>query len=259
MKYDIPIIYEDNDLAVINKPAGLTVNRAETTKGQETIQEWSEEKFNIDNSAIEIKEEKKFGEEGWDPRVDFYKRGGIVHRLDKETSGLLIIAKTPEAFVILQNQFKERLVKKTYVALAHGIIAPKIGEIKVPVGRLPWNRNRFGVLPGGKESVTKYSVITYYQMYKPDEKLSYIELYPHSGRTHQIRVHLKYINHPIFSDFLYAGRKTARNDRKFLSRVFLHASKISFFLPSNNEEVTYAAPLAVELTQFLDSLEETTN
>jgi 23S rRNA pseudouridine1911/1915/1917 synthase len=191
MSFVIPIIYEDGDLAVVNKPAGLTVNRAETTKDQQTIQDWAEEKFNITTQGLKINQELKFGDEGWDPSVDFYKRGGIVHRLDKETSGLLLIAKNPEAFVNLQKQFKERMVNKTYVALAHGLIAPTTGEIRVPVGRLPWNRNRFGVLPGGKESITNYSVITYYQMRKSNEKLSYVELYPHSGRTHQIRVHLK--------------------------------------------------------------------
>ena len=250
MKFVIPIIFEDKDLAVINKPAGITVNRAETTKEQETIQDWAEEKFSIENKILEPEQEKKFGEEGWDPRLDFYKRGGIVHRLDKETSGMLIIAKNPDSFVNLQKQFKERQVKKTYVALAHGILSPEVGEIKAPVGRLPWNRSRFGVLPGGKDSVTNYSVKKIYHMQKSSEKLSYVELYPESGRTHQIRVHLKYINHPIFSDFLYAGRKTARNDRKFLERVFLHAAKISFYLPSNNKEVTFEAPLPDELAFF---------
>ena len=247
---DIPIIFEDDALLVANKPAGVTVNRSETTKDVFTVQDWAEEYLHIKYQASSI----KYGDSGWTPEVDFYSRGGIVHRLDKETSGVLIIAKTPEAFVALQEQFRERTVKKIYTALAHGMITPKEGEISVPVGRLPWNRNRFGVIPGGRESKTLYKVLTYYQLPTAQEKLSFVELYPQSGRTHQIRVHLKYINHPIFSDFLYAGRKTARSDRKLLLRVFLHAAKISFLHPINGKQISYEAPLATELSHFLQTL-----
>jgi 23S rRNA pseudouridine1911/1915/1917 synthase len=254
MNLEIPIIFEDNDYAVINKPAGVTVNRAETTKNEQTIQDWAEKKFSITYKVAR----SKYGDQDWNPEEDFYSRGGIVHRLDKETSGILLIAKTPSAFVNLQKQFRERLVKKTYTALAHGIISPKKGEIDVPVGRLPWNRNRFGVLPGGRESKTEYAVISYYQISDEREQLSFVELYPQSGRTHQIRVHLKYLNHPIFSDFLYAGRKTARKDRNYLSRVFLHAAIISFQKPSTGELVSYEAPLADELAAFLLNLKKLT-
>jgi 23S rRNA pseudouridine1911/1915/1917 synthase len=255
---DISIIFEDDSLLIVDKPAGITVNRAETTKNETTVQDWSEKKIGIKNQELRIKNAKKFGEEGWDPSIDFYSRGGIVHRLDKETSGILIIAKTPEAFVNLQQQFRERTVKKTYLALSHGAVQPIEGEISVPVGRLPWNRNRFGILPGGRESKTLYKVLSNYQMPKSHETLSLVELYPQSGRTHQIRVHLKYINHPIFADFLYAGRKTARSDRKLLSRVFLHAAKISFLHPTTEEHISYEAPLTKELDDFLKTLEKIT-
>lgn len=248
---DISIIFEDETLLIIDKPAGITVNRAETTIREQTIQDWSEQYLHIEYRSSTI----KYGESGWNPEDEFYKRGGIVHRLDKETSGILVIAKTPQAFVDLQNQFKQRNVKKTYLALAHGIISPKDGEIHVPVGRLPWNGNRFGIIPGGKESKTLYTVLSYYQELKTKEKLSLVELYPQSGRTHQIRVHLKYINHPIFSDFLYAGRKTARSDRKILSRVFLHAAKITFTHPKKDTQVSYEAPLTSELSAFLHTLQ----
>ncbi|MDO8639574.1 MAG: RluA family pseudouridine synthase, partial [bacterium] len=184
----------------------------------------------------------------------------------------------------LQAQFKERKVQKTYIALAHGKIEPETGEINVAVGRLPWNRKRFGVIADGRESVTKYralSVFSYQlsangqpvfgqsvptnrqqtnQNLKTEnrepitEYLSLVELYPKSGRTHQIRVHLQYIHHPIFSDPLYGGRKTSRNDRKLLSRVFLHASKISFFHPKANELISFESPLPTDLKHFLDSL-----
>src|SRR5215469_8770459 len=146
------IIFEDKDYLVINKPPGVTVNRSETTKTEETVQDWAEKRIGITYKDAD----RKYGDADWNPEDDFYKRGGIVHRLDKETSGVLLIAKTPFAFVQLQKQFRERIVKKTYVALAHGLIEPPTGEIHVPVGRLPWNRNRFGVLPGGRESKTSY-------------------------------------------------------------------------------------------------------
>ena len=246
---NIPIIFEDNELLIINKPAGMTVNRADTTKNETTVQDWAEE-----HSGIIYKEAtSKFGDADFRPEDAFYQRGGTVHRLDKETSGVLVLAKTPEAFVNLQNQFHEREVKKEYIALAHGVVEPEEGEISVPVGRLPWNRNRFGVLPGGRESKTLYKVLSHYQNPKTKEILTLVELYPQSGRTHQIRVHLKYINHPIFADFLYAGRKTARSDRQLLERVFLHAAKISFTHPKSKTPVTYTASLPEELSAVLTS------
>lgn len=232
------VIYEDESLLILDKPAGVVVNRAESVKGQ-TVQEWVEKYLGIRN------QESGIG-----------GRAGIVHRLDKETSGLLIVAKTPEAFENLQRQFKERRVKKTYLALVHGEVKPEEGEIQVPIGRLPWNRKRFGVLPGGREAVTKYKVLSikHYELGKKRESFSLLELYPETGRTHQIRVHLKYFNHPIFGDSLYAGRKTARADRKILPRLFLHAVKISFLHPESGEIMTFESPLPAELTTFLKTL-----
>jgi 23S rRNA pseudouridine1911/1915/1917 synthase len=253
----IPILYEDDDLLVIDKPAGITVNRAETTIHVVTIQDWAEEKIGIKKFEASVKEKllKKDPEEKiWDPEVEFYNRGGVVHRLDKETSGILLLAKNPQAFAELQRQFKEREVKKVYTAFAHGRIDPPEGEINVPVGRLPWNRTRFGILPGGRESKTLYKVLQFYQNSKNKEVFSFVELYPHSGRTHQIRVHLKHINHPVFSDFLYAGRKTARADRLLLPRVFLHAAKISFTHPTNKTTVSFESPMPQNLRELLDKL-----
>jgi 23S rRNA pseudouridine1911/1915/1917 synthase len=246
---NIEILFEDEDLLIINKPAGITVNRAETTQNEITVQDWAEKHLGITYKASD----KKYGDEGWKPEDEFYQRGGVVHRLDKETSGALILAKNPQAFQEVQRQFKEREVKKVYQALAHGKV-PQEGEISVPVGRLPWNKKQFGIVPGGRESKTTYKVLCYYKNTKTKEILSLVELYPQSGRTHQIRVHLKYIGHPIFSDFLYAGRKTARNDRKELARVFLHASQISFFHPQTKEQLTFHCPLAGELQELLKTL-----
>ncbi len=250
------ILFEDDFILVIDKPSGMIVNRANTTVGVATIQDWLESKFSIFNFQFSNKSQIKNSNdqnsfEFRNSDFEFSSRAGIVHRLDKETSGILVVAKTPDAFLELQRQFKERQVKKTYIALAHGKVAPKEGVISVPVGRLPWNRKRFGVVAGGRDSLTKYKVIQNYTLYATPYTL--VELYPETGRTHQIRVHLKHIGYPIFGDELYAGRKTARDDRKKLSRVFLHAAKISFFHPQTKGLFAFRSPLPEELAKIISS------
>ncbi|MDP3988114.1 MAG: RluA family pseudouridine synthase [Candidatus Levybacteria bacterium] len=256
------IIFEDEDLLVLDKPAGMTVNRADTTKGEVTLQDWVEKYLSLPRVSRVPKVSREDAQMIENSRDAFFERAGIVHRLDKETSGILLIAKTPEAFLNMQAQFKERKVQKTYTALVHGKVEPEEGEIVVPVGRLPWNRKRFGVLADGKEATTKFKVqsstlrLRSGQEFKVGEgTLSLLELYPKTGRTHQIRVHLKYVNHPIFSDPLYGGRKQARNDRKNLPRVFLHASKISFTHPRTGETISFESPLPKELSEFLKKIE----
>ncbi|MDP2637508.1 MAG: RluA family pseudouridine synthase [Candidatus Levybacteria bacterium] len=259
------IIFEDENLLVLDKPAGMIVNRSDTTKGEETLQDFVEEYLKIGRSEPKIDKTLSYEDQA---RLDFVNRAGIVHRLDKETSGIILVAKTSDAFLNLQAQFRERKVQKTYIALSHGKVEPEAGEINVSVGRLPWNRKRFGVVAEGKESVTQYKALSIKYLGKNREPLTLVELHPKSGRTHQIRVHLQYIHHPIFSDPLYAGRKTSRYDRKLLSRVFLHASKISFFHPArhasqvagvagkpkNSELLSFESPLPSDLKQFIASL-----
>lgn len=228
------VIFEDQDLLILDKPAGITVNNSETTKGEETVQDFVENKLGKNKAD-----------------TDFAKRAGIVHRIDKETSGVLIVAKTEEAFENLQKQFKDRVVKKTYIALVHGNVVGDEGKIVVPVGRLPWNRKRFGVLAGGKPAETNYKVLERFEM---NGGLTLLELNPKTGRTHQLRVHLKYFNHPIFADYLYAGRKISRDDRKVLSRVFLHAVKIFFNHPRTGEGVTFESQFPDELMNLLSML-----
>lgn len=262
-KKEPEIIFEDDFILVINKPAGWIVNRADTTKNNVTVQEWAEEKFRIKNLELppEVRSSAEQAGLARDGRIEiddeeFYKRGGIVHRLDKETSGLLIIAKTPFAFRNLQAQFKEGKVEKTYLALCHGKVAPRTGEINVPIGRLPWNRTRFGVIPEGREAKTFYEVIEYKTLGegKENEILSLLRLYPKTGRTHQIRVHLRHLGFPIFADELYAGRKVGKHDRKLLSRHFLHAAEIKFYHPMDNSQVRFESPLPSELTGFMARL-----
>lgn len=263
------VIYEDLDILVVNKPAGYIVNRSDTTSHDQTLQDWIENYTKINylqffppgsRSLRELEKSKwKMDENTKEyPSAEevFANRSGIVHRLDKETSGVIVIAKNPQAFAQLQRQFKERLVNKTYIALAHGKIVPEEGEINVPVGRLEYNRMRFGVVAGGRESLTNYRVVKSYELRTKNKRevFTLVELYPKTGRTHQIRVHLKHINHPIFGDELYTGRKTARDDRVLLARVFLHAASITFFHPTSKKEMHFEAPLSDELTNLLSSL-----
>ncbi|MCX6791953.1 MAG: pseudouridine synthase, partial [Candidatus Gottesmanbacteria bacterium] len=131
---NFPILFEDEVMLAINKPPGIVVNNAESVKG-ETVQDWALLRQGFGGQV------EKNGYES-----DFYARAGIVHRIDKETSGILLIAKTPAAFDELQRQFKERLIHKTYLAIVHGALVPETGEIRAPVARLPWNRERFGIV-----------------------------------------------------------------------------------------------------------------
>ena len=230
---DPKILYEDDSLFVIEKPAGWIVNEASTTKNQPVLQTWLR-KFNY-------------------PLVDDeVSRHGIVHRLDKETSGVMLVAKTKEAFTKLQSEFKNREVQKTYIALLHGHVVED-GKIEVPVGRLPWRRDRFGIVAGGRNSISEYKVIKFYPGENGGHTL--VEFSPKTGRTHQIRIHAKYIKHAIVADEFYAGRKTARNDRKWCPRLFLHAASIKFIHPVTNKVVEFKSELPDDLKNVLLGLE----
>jgi len=232
------IIFEDKFLIVLDKPAGWVVNRAETTKRQKTVQDWLKKDFDYPLAK----------NDAW--------RSGIVHRLDKETSGLLVIAKTKKAFLNLQEQFKKRLIFKEYLALVHGEVEEKRGVIDLPVGRLPWSRKRFGVIPGGRKALTHYHLLSNFQSSASYEKFSLLRLWPRTGRTHQIRIHLKYLKHPIVADNLYAGRKLARKDSAFCPRLFLHASKIRFIHPNLGKKIDFISPIPHELKKVLSKLEK---
>lgn len=220
------ILFEDNYLLVLDKPSGVVVNRAKTVR-EETLQDWI-----IANSEWRMAKSKLY-------------RSGIVHRLDKETSGLLLVAKTKIAFENLQKQFKEREVKKRYLALVHGRFKPEKGEIFLPVGRIKKDREKFGVVVEGRMARTKYKTLRYYDTGTLGE-FSFLELEPLTGRTHQLRVHLSFFGHPIMSDLKYGGKR-GRADRLICPRIFLHAQYLGFYHPEDKSFCEFTSSLPSEL------------
>lgn len=236
MEYMNPrIIYQDDSVFVVDKPSGWITNKADTATSQPVIQAWVCDSFD------------------YPLKGDREMRDGIVHRLDKETSGILLVAKTKPSFEKLQSEFKSREVQKTYTALLHGKVEPVEGKIDASLGRLPWRRDRFGVLSGGRQSVTEYKVVKFFPGNNAGHTL--VEFYPKTGRTHQIRVHAKHIGHAIVADEFYAGRKTARNDRRWCPRLFLHASEIKFIHPETGKKIEFKSELPADLAKAVETLE----
>lgn len=234
---NMPILFEDEYLMVINKLAGVVVNRAESVVG-ETIQDWVDIKLKNQNSKIKTNSETE---------NLFKQRSGVAHRLDKETSGCLLIAKEPAILVELLRQFKERTVHKEYTALVYGKVEPRAGEWRLPIGRSHKKHGQFKVDPTGKISETGYRVEAEYEGY------TLLKLFPKTGRTHQLRVHLKHVKHPVVGDALYGGGR-GNKDRQWCPRVFLHASVIEFNQPIDKRLIKISAPLASELKRVLDQL-----
>lgn len=225
---DIPlnIIYEDKDLLVIDKPAGLAVHPAPGTPAGTLV-----------NALLHYL--PALAKEADDLAVDETHRPGIVHRLDKETSGVIIVAKNRTAQANLSDQFKNRTVKKTYITLVKGNLTPEQGIIEADIGRDPKNRQRMAVVADGRDARTNYKVIKYYG------NNTLLEIHPETGRTHQIRVHLAAIGYPVLGD------KTYGLPLKNLERQFLHAGKIGFKLPSTGKWVEFESPLPADLQKAL--------
>ena len=216
----LKIIYEDADILVVDKPAGLAVHPAPGHPSHTLV-----------NAVLNYLP-------GLAQDTDSL-RPGIVHRLDKDTSGLILIAKNRLAQANLSQQFKNRIVKKSYLALVKGKLAPEKGVIEAAIGRDRSHRQRMAVVSKGREARTEYRVIKYYGNY------TLLEIKPETGRTHQIRVHLAAIGFPVVGDATY-GLKSPR-----FPRQFLHASKISFLLPSTGARVEFESPLPPDLEQVL--------
>ena len=213
---DIPIIYEDENMVAINKPAGLKVHGDQTTN-EPTITDWILRRY---------EESSGVGETLNLSSGKTILRPGIVHRLDKDTSGVLVIAKNEKAFLWLKEQFYDRKVEKTYRVIVYGVTKNNFGIITAPIGRSTKDFRKRAVkkemVGDAREAVTEYKIL------KKKDKFSYIEAYPKTGRTHQIRVHLKSIGHPIVCDKLYAS---GRECPKVLGRQALHAFRLKIPLP----------------------------
>ncbi|MDP3997053.1 MAG: RluA family pseudouridine synthase [bacterium] len=222
------ILFEDSDVVVINKPAGISVHPGAGNEQKSTISSWFAARYPAAASV------------GDDPA-----RPGIVHRLDKDTSGALIIAKTQKAFLDLKEQFKKRRVKKEYLALVFGVPGGTDGRITRPLIRSKRNPLRRTIDEQGKPAVTEW------RLEKKFGKFALLRVYPLTGRTHQIRAHLHFLGFPIVGDALYVFKR--QRPPAGVTHQLLHAEKITFALPTGKKK-TVAAPLPADFEYILDTL-----
>lgn len=232
---DVKIIFENEDVLVLNKPSGLSVHGDGVNK-EFTLSDWILKNYPELSSVGEPMVNQK-GEE--------IVRPGIVHRLDKETSGVLIVAKNQNTFLFLKKQFQERTTQKTYKALVHGNPKSVSGEITLPIGRSTQDPRKRAAKKTGKvrDAHTVYRVIKNYKEY------SLLEVHPLTGRTHQIRVHLNSIGYPVVCDTLYSKFACPHE----LGRLALHAEKLAIELPKEGVQ-EFLAPLPSIFSKFLDNL-----
>jgi 23S rRNA pseudouridine1911/1915/1917 synthase len=216
------IVFEDRDILVIDKDAGMVVH---PTMGHPS--------GTLVNALLHYLKKGSLAGFGEDLRP------GIVHRLDKGTSGLIVVAKNQKALENLKDQFKKRDVTKKYQLLVKGRLEPRVGEINKPIGRHEKNRQKFTVSIGGKEALTKYQVTDYI-----GDRYTLVEAEPKTGRTHQIRVHFASIGHPIVGDKLYGGKASPR--------LFLHATSLDFYHPRTKRKVSFNSSLPKTLEEVLD-------
>lgn len=222
MEEKVEIIFEDTDILVLSKPAGLVTTR-EGRKEENTIEEWIEKN-----------------------RPNDLSRSGIVHRLDKGTSGVLLTAKNQESLDNLKGQFKNRQTSKHYKALLCGDVSFQ-GEINIPIDRSKYVFGKFGPGVDGKSAWTKFNLIKKYQI--NGKKYSLVDIDLKTGRTHQIRVHFSYLGWSLLGDRLYGGEMILG-----IKRPFLHACSMDIFHPKTNEKIKFESELAVDLKQVLDQL-----
>lgn len=226
----LTIVYEDADVIVVDKRAGMVVHPAHGHRSGTLVNALLAHCPDLAGIGGEL-------------------RPGIVHRLDKDTSGLIIIAKNDSAHRKLQEQFKTRSIHKTYVALVEGLLAVPHGIVDAPIGRDPQHRQRMAVLSrGGREARTVYCAQEYFAQH------TLVEAEPVTGRTHQIRVHFSFIGHPVAGDRVYGFRKQTLP----LARHFLHAARITFALPTSGRQVEFVSPLPSDLAMVLRLLRRDT-
>jgi len=224
-KMDINIVYEDEHLMIINKPSGLVVHPGSGNYDNTLVNGL----MYYTNNLSDIN-----GEE----------RPGIVHRIDKDTSGLIMVAKTNETHAILTEYFKNKDVKREYIALLTGVFPHETATIDAPIGRDPKDRKKMTVTAeNSKEAVTHLKILKRYKEH------TLVSLKLETGRTHQIRVHTKYIGYPVYNDPVYTNKKTTEFGQ------FLHSHKMEFIHPITKEQMSFECPLPKEMQEFINSLE----
>jgi 23S rRNA pseudouridine1911/1915/1917 synthase len=225
-------VYQDANLLVVDKPAGLTVHPAPGHRDGTLV-----------NALLSIMPDLS--------GIGGELRPGIVHRLDKDTSGLMVVAKNDATHRSLARQLKDRVVQKAYLALVEGNVGRDSGTIHAPIARHPKHRQKMAIVEGGRDAVTEFRVL---RRYAPSTTLrtsayTLVEAHPVTGRTHQIRVHFASIGHPLVGDAVYGKRSS------LVERHFLHAARLGFLLPPNEEEkVEFESPLPPDLQAVLDAL-----
>ena len=221
----INIVYEDKDVIVINKDRGMVVHPAPGNY-KDTL---------VNALLYHCKDLSS---------INGVKRPGIVHRLDKDTSGLIMVAKNDQSHNFLAEQLKDKTASRVYVALVHGNVHVKKGVINAPIGRDSKSRVKMAVVKDGKEAITEFSVLKYYK------EFTLVECRLKTGRTHQIRVHMSYIGYPLVGDPLYGPKKQRYGDKQYL-----HAKELSFIHPTTKERVTFNTELPAYFKEFLDKIQ----
>ena len=222
----LDIIYEDDYLIVVNKQSGLTVHPGAGNKDNTLVNALLYYGKNLSN-------------------IGGLERPGVVHRIDKDTSGLILLAKDNKTHELLSECFKNKTIKREYIALVKGVIEPSSGKIDAPIGRNPQNRLKMNVQKdNSKEAITNFKVLKRYNKY------TLLSLILETGRTHQIRVHMNYIGHPVYNDPLYTNDNTTEFGQ------FLHSYKMDFIHPITKTEMHFEAPLPKEFQDFIDELDK---
>jgi 23S rRNA pseudouridine1911/1915/1917 synthase len=230
---EITILYEDDSVLVINKPSGIMVHNDGRDEG-ETVVDWFLKK---------VPGAKGVGEPGFAQGGIPLERSGVVHRLDRETSGVLIIAKTQEAFTHLKEQFQSHLIKKEYRTIVYGTMKEKWGSVDRPIGRSMKDFRLRSAQRGARGLLREAR--TDWELIGQSDTHAYLKISPKTGRTHQIRVHLKAIGKPIVQDELYAGDESRKGENLGFTRLALHAYSLKVMLPDGEEKV-FIAPLPLD-------------
>jgi len=231
LRMSISVIYEDDNVIVLNKPSGIAVHKTRPDDPQSTV---------VDFLIAYYPSIQEVGEDSLRP--------GIVHRLDKDTSGVMVVAKNNPSFFYLKKLFQNREVTKEYIALVYGVLNSEGGDIDAPLGKIG---TRQTTRIHGKKTLFEREALTHYRLLKKFKNYTLLNVYPRTGRTHQIRIHLKHIGHPIVGDSIYGPRK--QNPPSGLNRLFLHAKSIKFSTP-DGKALHMETDLPKDLQRVLEDL-----